>query len=822
MRHHYEVFGDPDLKIFTGSPKQDAAAVFQTNPAAVSSHTGLRQNLTDSQIYISLRKATSLPTPLGKKELTVFKRSLFFILLALLPGLFLAKPVPERTQVRNLAAFTRLWGYVKHWYPSDEAQSIDWDRFAVLGSRQVIDAPNDRELQARLLDLFSPLVPELQLFGKRSPAIVLFHPVPGRSKAFWQYSGYENTGESSVYASIRANRPQKIRNYPGYDLAWSTLMPKLPPSAEPETKVRVMFRVRELMPDSLTTYVYAGFAGDSAVDSLSGEGWEVKSYELDFQGGDSEPVWFGIAYFQHLQLDDVKVERWIDGAWQSAFETGFEDDVPGVWPRGFNLNFLPIRGGQGHRVELAVENSPDGNLLAIRKSPLEQEFTLGLIDRIFDEELPWGELLEKPLVRGLNCRFPMVLQCDIERTYPVCDTTALNALRAELANIDIGDRGDRHVWLAGLIKYWNELAFFYPYFEYGLCDWDAELPLALARVLRSRDFAQYKQALLLLMSQTRDGHAFLSDQAHNSKMPRFTTSLVEGKWVVSKVLDPSLDLPAGSRVTKMNGKNFAKLMRENRPYFIMGNPQTTDLKLFSRYLKTYPDSVATFEFITPDGRKITRTTPFAEYESWQWATPDAKIIHYPDGIVYVNPNAITEAEFQEALPDLVAARGIILDLRFYLSISTTLLQHLQTAPDPLANTLIKRYIRPGEELPRINEDEPTWGSKPAEPHIGAKVVALSGRESQSYCEMYLAVLKHNRLATLVGQPSAGANGNVVITDLPGGLKAYWTGMLVRQDDRSRFHGVGIIPDILVETTLDDIVQGRDPVLEKALELLQAE
>ncbi len=752
----------------------------------------------------------------------MFKRSLCIALLALLAGICLAKPVSDRTRARNLTAFTRLWGYVKHWYPADEAQTIDWDRFAVYGSRQVIDARDDGELQARLLGLFNPLVPELQLYGKRPPASVPIDPVPGRAKAFWQYSGYENTGENSVYTSIRTNRPQKIRNYPGYDFAWSTLMPKLPPTAGTEPKLRLSFRIRKPLADSLTSYLYAGFAGSEAEDSLSGEGWSVKSYELAFTGAGSEPFFFGMSYFLNLQLDDVKVEQWIDGAWQSAFETGFEDDVPGGWPQGFNLNFLPNRSARGHRVELAVEDSPEGHLLAIRKSPLEQEFTLGLIDRFFAEELPWGELLEKPLVRGLNCRFPLVLQCDLEHTYPIPDPAGLEALKQSYAEVDLHDRADLHVWLAGLIRYWNELSFFYPYFEYNLCDWDAELPLALARVLRCQDFAQYKQALLLLMSQTRDGHAFLSDQSHNPQMPRFNTTPVEGKWVVSKVLDPSLDLPAGSRVTKINGQNFARLMRQNRSYFIMGNPVTTDLKLFSRYLKTYPDSVATFEFITPDGRKITRTVPFSEYEGWKWVTPDARIVNYPGGIVYINPNAITEAELKEAMPDLVAARGIILDLRFYLRISTALLGNLLTAPDSLANTLIKRYIRPGEELPRLNEDEPTWGVEPAEPHISAKVVALCGRQSQSYCEMYLDVLKHNRRATLVGQPSAGANGNVIITDLPGDLQVYWTGMLVRQADKSRFQGVGISPDILVETTLDDIVQGRDPDLEKALELLRAE
>ena len=751
----------------------------------------------------------------------MFKRSLFFILLAVLSGLCLAKPVSERTQVRNLAAFTRLWGYVKHWYPADEVQSIDWDRFAVYGSRQVLDARDDRELQARLLGLFSPLVPELQLFGKRAPDIVPFELVPGRSKVFWQYSGYNNTDSPSVYVSIRTNRPKMVRNIPGYDDAWTMLMPRLPQSAEPETKARVTFRIRNLVPDSLTIKVYAGFEGDTVVDSLSGEGWEVKSFELESKGYDSESLWFGMAYFQHLQLDDVKIERWIDGDWQNVFETGFEDDVPGGLPQGFNLNILHDT-MFGQRTGFVVEDSPGGRLLSISKTPPEQEFTLILTDRFFAEQLPWGELLEKPLVRGLNCRFPMVLQCDAERTYPVCDTTALNALGAELAGIDINDRGDRHVWLAGLIKYWNELSFFYPYFEYGDCDWDGELPKALARVLRSRDFEQYKKALLLLMSKTGDGHSHLSDQSHNPNRPWFTAIPLKGKWVVNKVLDPSLDLPPGSRITKMNGKNFAKMMRENRPYFSSGNPESNDIYLFSRSLRTYPDSVATFEFITPDRRKITRTVPFGDYEGWRYATPDAKFVNYPGGIVYVNPNTITEEELQEALPELVAARGIILDLRYYLNISLDLLRYLLSAPDSLANSLVERYIRPREKLPRLNEDRPTWGVWPGEPHIGAEVVALCGRSSQSYCEAYLAVLKHNRRATLVGKPTAGANGNVVITDLPGELKAYWTGMFVRQADKSRFHGVGIIPDILVETTLDDIVRGRDPVLEKALELLREE
>ena len=67
-------------------------------------------------------------------------------------------------------------------------------------------------------------------------------------------------------------------------------------------------------------------------------------------------------------------------------------------------------------------------------------------------------------------------------------------------------------------------------------------------------------------------------------------------------------------------------------------------------------------------------------------------------------------------------------------------------------------------------------------------MALSSRNSQSYCEQFLAVLKHNKLATIVGTPTSGANGNVVLTPLPGDIEVYWTGMLVRQADKSRFQG----------------------------------
>ncbi len=748
-------------------------------------------------------------------------RSLCLLFIILLAGLCFAGTPSTSTKVKNLTAFTKLWGYVKHFYPSDEAQEIDWDSFAVYGSQSVINARDNDELSTSLSELFQPIVPELVLYADTKPDTKTGDILPGRKTAFWQYEGYNNMQESSVYTSIRTNRPHKIGKNPKNTYIWTSITPQLPKDMGFGAKIKLSLKVRHAGSDTLATDIMLGYGGDYAKEALNTADRAEKSFVLQGSEDKHEPLWCVLLNFEHLYLDYLKVEEWKNEAWQPLFYSDFSTDKPGALPDKFNVCLSPLSSVMSGDVDILVENSGGTNCLSIHKSTSAEGYTLGIVDTMFPEELPYGEMLDKPLVPGLNCCFPMVLQCDLAHTYPIAESDKLEKLKQKYSAVDLHDRTAPGVWLAGVIRYWNELRFFYPYFEYNICNWEKELPLCLGRVLKSKDFLEYKQALLLLMSKTQDGHAFLSDQSHNSRMPKFNTYPMDGKWIVSSVLDDSMGVGLTDEVVKMNGKNFAKLMRENRPYFYVANPETTDIRLFSRYLKTYPDSVATFTFKDSNQHKYTRELPLEEYSGWKWVVSDDRIVHYDDGIVYLNANIITEAELQEAMPELLEAKGIILDLRYYPSISYELLTHLLSEPDSLSNLIIKRYLHPQEELPRLNEGQLTWGLRPSEPHITAKVVALSSRNSQSYCESYLANLQHNKLATIVGQPTAGANGNVIVSPLPGDIKVFWTGMLVRNPDNSRFFGVGIIPDVIVNKTMDDIRHGRDPEREKALEILRA-
>ena len=73
----------------------------------------------------------------------------------------------------------------------------------------------------------------------------------------------------------------------------------------------------------------------------------------------------------------------------------------------------------------------------------------------------------------------------------------------------------------------------------------------------------------------------------------------------------------------------------------------------------------------------------------------------------------------------------------------------------------------------------------------------------------------------MGRRTAGCVGNATYVNLPGGGRFTFTGMRVTWPDGSPVWGIGIVPDVTVEPEHDGVKAGRDLVLEKGLETLQA-
>ncbi len=84
----------------------------------------------------------------------------------------------------------------------------------------------------------------------------------------------------------------------------------------------------------------------------------------------------------------------------------------------------------------------------------------------------------------------------------------------------------------------------------------------------------------------------------------------------------------------------------------------------------------------------------------------------------------------------------------------------------------------------------------------------------------MGYIKDQDLALVIGEPTAGANGNVASVPLPGGYSFRFTGMKVTQHDGTQHYTKGIEPDIIMKPTIQGIVDNRDELLDKAVELIK--
>jgi hypothetical protein len=83
-------------------------------------------------------------------------------------GVAAFEPAPCR-EVTNVAAFARLYGVVRYFYPSDAAAALDWERAAVHGVRRARTAADEKRLEITLKELFGPQAGTSSRTVPRSP-----------------------------------------------------------------------------------------------------------------------------------------------------------------------------------------------------------------------------------------------------------------------------------------------------------------------------------------------------------------------------------------------------------------------------------------------------------------------------------------------------------------------------------------------------------------------------------------------------------------------------------------------------------------------------
>ncbi len=114
-------------------------------------------------------------------------------------------------KIDNIHAFAKVYGYVRWFYPGDEAAKIDWNKFAIFGVKRVEKASNENELKQILIELFKPIAPAIQIIDKKQDASFELKSITpndtrGLKKISWIHYGVYLGEKSNVYRSLRQNR----------------------------------------------------------------------------------------------------------------------------------------------------------------------------------------------------------------------------------------------------------------------------------------------------------------------------------------------------------------------------------------------------------------------------------------------------------------------------------------------------------------------------------------------------------------------------------------------------------------------------------------
>lgn len=108
--------------------------------------------------------------------------------------------------------------------------------------------------------------------------------------------------------------------------------------------------------------------------------------------------------------------------------------------------------------------------------------------------------------------------------------------------------------------------------------------------------------------------------------------------------------------------------------------------------------------------------------------------------------------------------------------------------------------------------EPYYYDKP--------VVILINETTQSYAEYTTMSLRTGENATVLGNNSIGADGNITYLPLLNGNELTFTSLGVYTPEMGQTQRIGLSPDIEVYPTVEGIKEGRDELKEAAVAYIQ--
>lgn len=730
-------------------------------------------------------------------------------------------------QIDNMATFAKLYGYVRYFHPSDEAAATDWEGFAVYGAEQVENAATAEDLKRKLEELFLPIAPSIRIdiAGQKvsfDKAEITPQDTAGYDIVTWQHLGIGFGGERSVYKSRRINRSTiSTSNRAAFGNVGEMIDVSSYQGKEFILKARI-----KVKKGPGTGHLWArvdtdqgtGFF-DNMMDRPVTNGKEWATYEINGKiDKNASKLAFGVFLLGtgNVLVDDLTLQIKEEETWTTRYSNNYYKEE--------EKNLKKINETQpGYHFSIHEDAGNNNFCLSISDSPAStgKDMSAGL----FEQHCQVGEYISKEIGSGLQCIVPLALYGTEKSTYPAPDKARLDRIRNKLSAIaNSSMSGDSlYTRLADLVITWNVFQHFYPYFEEAKTDWEKDFRTAVKSAYWDNTDYDFLKTLQKFTAKLKDGHVRVSSPA--SMRERFMSPVewewVENRLVITGVLQDSVPLQPGDIVTAINGSSPEAYFEEVQQYISAASKGWLDSRAQVSSLSGSENSTLNIKITKANGSiKNVSLLRNLSLKGYYTAVPKETVSReISEGLYYVNIDAASDDDIKKLMPKLKNAEGIVFDLRGYPKSSPELISHLLSEKDTSSMWMrVPRIIYPDQEK-IAGYKHFGWEMAPEKPHLDARIVFITDGSAISYAESYMSFIEHYKLAIIVGQPTAGTNGNINPFRLPGGYHISWTGMKVLKHDGSRHHGVGITPDVYVEKTIAGVREGRDEFLEKAIEIV---
>jgi hypothetical protein len=389
-----------------------------------------------------------------------------------------------------------------------------------------------------------------------------------------------------------------------------------------------------------------------------------------------------------------------------------------------------------------------------------------------------------------------------------------------------------------LARFWNIINYFAPYKYLIDDDWNNTLRKFIPLFLHADDTTSYYKNLSLLAASINDGHAQVThnfqstpvtDRVFGKYTAPFNCQIIGDSVIVRHLLphqdSDRLNIQVGDKIIKMDDIPVQSLIKKRMPYVSASN--VLNKKFMLSWYILNDNKINARIMVEREGKTFPvdiERVDYAETFAKEWrsfvnhSTSDTVCKWMQDVVLLVYTGQIWEGNVGVVKEKIRQSRAVIFDVRNYPNNDAfyAMFDILLPGPTILNYSTVPVHTFPGYfewvASPKLGDNNPG--------HYKGQVVILVDERTQSqgeYSSMVLQLIPH---AVTFGRQTAGCDGVVTFIPMGGNHHISYSGYGIYYLDKRPTQRVGVDVGIQVPQTTNAIKEGRDEILEKALEYLK--